>query len=71
MIEEFMITSAVDAKPLARQLARMAYLRYKELYPEKASQVFMHFDGQIQKSIMEEEEFGINTTSATMISGQV
>lgn len=71
MLEEFMITQVVDAKPLARQLARMAFIKYKKLFPEKGTQMFMHFDHQVQKLISEEEEFGFNLSSADMIQGHV
>lgn len=44
-IEELLSTLIQDAKSEARQIARMAFFRYKELLPERASNIFQHLDG--------------------------
>lgn len=34
----------------------MAFFKYKEIFPERANNIFIHLDGQNQKAIMDEED---------------
>ena len=43
-IDDLLTNLIQDAKSEARQLARMAYFRYKQFQPDRASSIFMHLD---------------------------
>ena len=47
-----------DAKSEARQIARMAFFKYKIMMPERAASVFQSLDNQYQRAILEDEKSG-------------
>lgn len=46
VIEDILVNLIQDAKSEARQLARMAFYRYKQIYSDRADLVFRQVDGQ-------------------------
>lgn len=46
LIEELITMLIQDAKAEARQLARMAFFRYKQILPDRANHIFQFFEVQ-------------------------
>ncbi|CDW80330.1 clip-associated protein [Stylonychia lemnae] len=56
IIEDLLISLIQDAKSEARQIARMAYFRYKMIFPDRSDFIFNHLDSQNQRAILDEED---------------
>jgi hypothetical protein len=57
-----------DAKNEVRQIARQCFIKYKEIFPNKANKFYKYLDQSIQKAITEEDE-GISHYSLFGIEG--
>jgi hypothetical protein len=47
IIESFIITDLADAKIEVRQIARHCFIRYKELFPQKARSIYFNLDTSV------------------------
>lgn len=56
MIEEYLNLSFSDAKPEVRQMARICFLKYKEIFPNRGKHMFAFLDLSVQKAIYDEDE---------------
>jgi hypothetical protein len=56
MIEDFLNQDLSDAKPEVRQIARLCFYKYKELFPNKARVIYNYLDMSVQKAIQDEDE---------------
>ena len=55
-IEDFISISLTDAKPEVRQIARLAYLRYRDIFPSRGKYIFGYLEISVQKAIYDEED---------------
>ena len=56
LIEDFLIHDLSDAKHEVRQISRMCFLVYKEIFPNRAKTLFPTLDFSVQKAILDEDE---------------
>lgn len=60
IIEDFFNHSLSDAKPEVRQIARLAFIKYKEIFPNRGKNLFYYLDISVQKAICDEEDCKFN-----------
>lgn len=58
VFEEYFKTSLSDASSDCRHYTRLAFLKFKELFPNEADDIYVGLDNATQKAIIDEEQNG-------------